>query len=97
VPSFQEQKREMLKEAVHFRTPSQNLSAGTEGETNSPFCSYSEILFSTLFWEVEWSRVHYYWSTVPAPDDDECGAISAMLGRGNLPQFRFVHHKFHMS
>jgi hypothetical protein len=20
-----------------------------------------------------------------------------MLGRGNLPQFRFVHHKFHMS
>jgi hypothetical protein len=23
------------------------------------------------------------WPTLPAPDDDECGAVSAMSGRGN--------------
>jgi hypothetical protein len=23
------------------------------------------------------------WPTVPAPDDDECGAVGEMLGRGN--------------
>jgi hypothetical protein len=25
----------------------------------------------------------HYWPIVPAPDDDGCGAIGGMLGRGN--------------
>jgi hypothetical protein len=30
--------------------------------------------------------------------DDECGAVGGMrIGRGNLPQYRFVHHKSHMT
>jgi hypothetical protein len=43
---------------------------------------------------------------IPAPDDDddECGAVRGMrIGRGteelgeNLRQYRFVHHKSHMT
>jgi hypothetical protein len=36
-------------------------------------------------------------------DDDECGAVGGMIGRGNQstqqnpPQCRFVHHKSHMT
>jgi hypothetical protein len=36
-------------------------------------------------------------------DDDECRAVRGMLGRRievlreNLPQYRFVHHKSHMT
>jgi hypothetical protein len=36
-------------------------------------------------------------------DDEECGAIDGMLGRGtevlgkNLPQCRFARHKSHMT
>jgi hypothetical protein len=36
-------------------------------------------------------------------DDDQCGAVGGMIDRktvvlrGNLPQFRFVHHKSHMN
>jgi hypothetical protein len=36
---------------------------------------------------VKWNRVDYYWGhywpTVPAPDDDECGAVGGMSDRGN--------------
>jgi hypothetical protein len=36
-------------------------------------------------------------------DDDECGAVDGIIGRGNrttwenLSQCRFVHHKSHMT
>jgi hypothetical protein len=36
-------------------------------------------------------------------DDDECGAVDRMIGEktevlgANLPQFRFVYHKCHMT
>jgi hypothetical protein len=33
---------------------------------------------------------------VPAPGDYDYGEIGGMIGRGNRPQCRFVHHKPHM-
>jgi hypothetical protein len=30
-------------------------------------------------------------------DDDEYGVIGGMLGKENLPQCRFVHHKSHIN
>jgi hypothetical protein len=33
---------------------------------------------------------------VKAPGDYDDGEIGGMIGRGNLPQYRFVHHKPHM-
>jgi hypothetical protein len=44
-------------------------------------------IFNLWFFLVECNRVQYYcghcWPTVPAPDDDECGAIGRMLGSRN--------------
>jgi hypothetical protein len=43
------------------------------------------------------------WPIVPAPDDDECGAVGGMLGKGkrvlgeDLPQCRSVHHPSHVT
>jgi hypothetical protein len=30
-------------------------------------------------------------------DDDECQEIGGMLGKENLNQYRFVHHKSHIA
>jgi hypothetical protein len=38
----------------------------------------------------------HYRAIVPALDDYVDGEIGGMIGRGNLPQCRFVHHKPHM-
>jgi hypothetical protein len=45
------------------------------------------------------------WPIVPAPmiDNDECGVVGVMIGKGNrstqenLPQGHFAHHKYHMT
>jgi hypothetical protein len=45
-----------------------------------------QLNFRSLF-RMDWNRVHYYlnhyWSIAPAPDDDECGAVGGMIGKGN--------------
>jgi hypothetical protein len=49
------------------------------------FLHHSLVFF--FFLGVGWNQVHFYWSNywaiVPAQDDDECGTIGGMPGRGN--------------
>jgi hypothetical protein len=49
-----------VKRSHTLRDAIPEFECGTEGEINSLFCSYSEILISALFWDVEWNRFHYY-------------------------------------
>jgi hypothetical protein len=59
-------------------------SCRTCGLSNSAQIHTVRVFF--FFLGVKWNRLHYYWGhcrpTVPAPDDDECGAVGGMIGKG---------------